>query len=49
MKLFKSKILIFLFYCSYDEYINLNPNNYRWGLDNKGDLLKELKRYDEAL
>ena len=43
------KFKIFLFFYSYDEYINLNPNNYRWGWDTKSDLLKELERYDEAL
>ena len=38
----------FNFFISYDEYIKLYPNN-SYGWEYKGDLLKELKRYDEAL
>ena len=38
---------IFIFY-SYDKIIKLDPDNYL-GWMYKGDLLKELKRYDEAL
>ena len=37
-----------IFFISYDEYIKLYPDD-SWGWKYKGNLLKELKRYDEAL
>ena len=42
------KFKIFYFFYSYDKIIELNPND-SWGWLKKGNLLKELKKYDEAL
>ena len=42
------KYKIFYFLYSFNEYIKLNPKDY-WGWSFKGNLLKELKRYDEAI
>ena len=42
------KSIIICFFYSYDNILELNPNNnIAW--PNKGDLLKELKIYDEAI
>ena len=45
----KKKKNNFYFLNSYDEWIQLNPNNYYYGWIEKGELLEKLTKYDEAL
>ena len=48
MSVFNGYIKFFLFYFSCDKAIELNQFN-NWGLVCKGNLLKKLKKYDEAM